>query len=118
MQARPWPWTPTRALRLSAVFSRSRLRFAGGCCAAFAFGYGAPMLYAYSVGRLFALYAFREDDMRMILIICGLCGGSGWWIVQAGKVALASVGMMMLGRLSLEHPGTCREERIYIIVKA
>ena len=51
-QARPWPWTPTRALRLSSVFSRSRLRFVGGCGAAFAFGYGAPMLYAYWVGRL------------------------------------------------------------------
>ena len=76
------------------------------------------MLYAYSVGRLFALYAFREDDMRMILIICGLCGGSGWWIVQAGKVALVSVGMMVLGRLSLEHEGTCKEERIYKIVNA
>ena len=56
--------------------------------------------------------------MRMIPNHTWFVWGSGLWMVQAGKVALASVGMMVLGRLSLEHPGTCREERIYIIVKA
>jgi hypothetical protein len=101
-----------RGFGARSVFPRPTLKFAGLCVAAFGAGWLLPAIYATAVSR--PCHCSSLVDLALFLFCLTRTRG----VFQSGKVALASAGLLVLGRLSLEHPSVASSARRSVVGKA